>query len=212
MVGSRKGKICRSPGDVDKPQCESTSARMAATMSLHQSSHQSLHQSSHQTSHQTWHQTWQAHPTQDALTRRLATNKQKASPIPSGTARLLSPGHAVSWREPVRSLVIVHGRWSRVIVHSIIPCALPTLNTRHSMYRGRIARLCGDLAPVERQHSEFPFALTMVVKTPGVHSLKTFPLFRAWLYHTSAFASRPLFRPLRRPSRSQPATSTKAGP
>lgn len=181
-------------------------------MSLHQSSHQSLHQSSHQTSHQTWHQTWQAHPTQDALTRRLATNKQKASPIPSGTARLLSPGHAVSWREPVRSLVIVHGRWSRVIVHSIIPCALPTLNTRHSMYRGRIARLCGDLAPVERQHSEFPFALTMVVKTPGVHSLKTFPLFRAWLYHTSAFASRPLFRPLRRPSRSQPATSTKAGP
>jgi hypothetical protein len=34
------------------------------------------------------------------------------------------------------------------------------------MYRGRIARLCPDLVPVERQHSVFAYALTMEVKIP----------------------------------------------
>ena len=34
------------------------------------------------------------------------------------------------------------------------------------MYRGRIARLCPDLMPVERQHSVFAYALTMEVRIP----------------------------------------------
>jgi hypothetical protein len=53
-------------------------------------------------------------------------------------------------------LVVVHGRWSKVVLVQTMRIA--GLEYTPQIGRGRIARLCGDLVAVERQHSEFPFA------------------------------------------------------